>query len=205
MDDIIKQRKSLNLLVVLAYSVILSFFLLSLNTLKFSGLNDVSEEEKFPNTIKSANGDITAPNITFVNTEINNTSIRTRYFEFMVNITDANPPLPGNVSIEISSNITSLFNASMNFAEGDLWFFLWNNLTSYPNKETYTVRIAAKDSSLNENYGFSSYLNVILDYYNANSPSLINVVFYIIVVCLLFAVIMVYINKKRTFLKTLKE
>lgn len=205
MNVIFTQRKIRILLLVLSYSVILSSFLLSQNLLKKSGLNDVSEEEKFPNVIKSANGDITPPNITFLNTEMNNTLIRTRYFEFMVNITDANPPLPGNVSIEISNNSTSLFNASMIFAEGDLWFFLWDNLTSYPNEETYIIRITAKDSSSNENYGFSSYYIIILDYYNTISPSLINVIFYIIVVVVIFALIMIYINKKRSFLKTIKE
>ncbi len=205
MEDITKQRKSLILLVVLASSVISSFFILSLNILKIGSLNEVLEEEKFSYVIKSANGDTTAPIITFVNPELNNTTIRSTYFDFMVNITDANPPLPGNVSIEISSNSTSLFSASMIFAEEDLWFFFWDNFTSYPNNETYTVRITAKDSSSNENYGFSSYFNIILDYYNANSPSIINIIFYIVVVCLFFALIMVYMNKKRTYLKPLKE
>jgi hypothetical protein len=173
--------------------------------LKISSLTGVSEEKKLLFTVKSSNADSTPPKITFVNPDVNNISIKTSYFEFMVNITDANPPLPGNVSIEISNNSTSLFNASMIFAEEDLWFFFWDNLTSFPNNEIYIIRITAKDSSSNENYGFSNYLNVILDYYNKNPPPLINVIIYIIVVCIIFALIMVILNKKRTFLKTVKK
>jgi len=90
-NDIFTQRKIHILLVVLAYSVILSFFLLSHNALKISGLNEVGEEEKCPHIIKSANTDTTAPIITFLNPAINNTLIRTASYEFIVNITDANP------------------------------------------------------------------------------------------------------------------
>ncbi len=124
-------------------------------------------------------------------------------YEFIVNITDANPPLPGNVSIEISSTLASLFNASMILGEDDIWFFFWDNLTSYPNSETYVIRITAIDSSSNENYGFSNYLNVILAYYDEEPPSLISVIFYVIAVVVIFALIKVYINKKS--IRTVEE
>lgn len=203
MNDIFTQRKILILLVVLAFSVNFFFFLMSQNTLKNYGLNDVCEEEKLPYVIKSANSDTTAPIITFLNPDINSTSIRTATYEFMVNITDANPPLPGNVSIEISSTFTSLFNASMILSEDDIWFFLWDNLTLYPNNEAYVIRITAKDSSSNENYGFSYYLYVILDFYDETPPSLISLIFYLIGVVVIFTLIKVYVNKKS--LKTVKE
>lgn len=204
MNDIITQRKII-ILLVLAYSVFFSFFLLSQNTLKYSGLNDGGEEEKFPYIIKSANNDTTAPIITFLNPDINNTSIRTTSYVFIVNITDANPPLPGNVSIEISNTSTSLFNDSMILGEENLWFFYWDNLTSYPNNEAYVIRITAKDSSLNENYGFSIYLTVILDFYDENPPSLLSVVFFMIVVGIIIALVTVYINKKSKSLKAVKD
>ncbi len=203
MNDIFTRRKILILLVVLAYSVNIFFFLLSQNPLNNYGLNDVREEEKIQYIIKSANNDTTAPIITFVNPDINNTLIKTVSYEFIVNITDANPPLPGNTSIEISNTSASLFNASMILGEDEIWFFFGDNLTSYPNSETYVIRITAKDSSSNENYGFSNYLNVILAYYDEDPPSLINVIFYVIAVVVIFAFIKVYINKKS--IKTVKE
>ena len=187
MNDIFTRRKILILLVVLAYSVNIFFFLLSQNSLNNYGLNGVREEEKIQCVIKSANNDTTAPIITILNPDINNTLIKTVSYEFIVNITDANPPLPGNVSIEISSTSASLFNASMILGEDDIWFFFWDNLTSYPNSETYVIRITAKDSSSNENYGFSNYFNVILAYYDEEPPSLINVIFYVIAVVVIFA------------------
>lgn len=166
-------------------------------------LGSIEEDIKFPYIIKSANNDTTAPIITFLNPTINNTLIRTDSYEFIVNITDANPPLPGNVSIEISSNSTSLFNASMILSEDDIWLFSWVNLTSYPNNEAYVIRITAKDSSLNENYGYSYFFNVILDFYDETPPSLISLIFYLIGVVVIFTLIKVYVNKKS--LKTVKE
>jgi len=194
-NDILTRRKIIILLVVLASSVNF-FFLLSQNTLNYYGLNDVSDKEKIQYIIKSANNDTAAPIITFINPEVNYTSIRTGFYEFIVNITDTNPPLPGNVSIEISNTSASLFNASMNLSEDSIWFFSWDNLTSYPNNETYVIRITAKDSSSNENYGFSNKMNVILDFYTENPPPLLNIILFVIAVGAIFALIMVYINKK---------
>jgi hypothetical protein len=93
----------------------------------------------------------------------------------------------------------------MILGEEDLWFFYWDNLTSYPNNEAYVIRITAKDSSLNENYGFSIYLTVILDFYDENPPSLLSVVFFMIVVGVIIALVTVYINKKSKSLKAVKD
>ena len=169
------------------------------------GLNTVAKNVDLPYTIKSANNDTTNPIITFVKPDINDTSIRTRYYEFIVNITDANPPLLGKVIIEISNANTSFFNASMLYDQGGLWFFSWDNLTSYPNEESYTIRVRATDSSSNENSGLSNDLFIILSVYNARVPDLLNAVFYIIFVIVMIALIMVYLNKKRVFLKTIDE
>jgi len=91
----------------------------------------------------------------------------------------------------------------MILSEDDIWYFSWVNLTLYPNNEAYVIRITAKDSSLNENYGYSYYLNVILDFYNETPPSLISIIFYVIVVVVIFTLIKVYVNKKSH--KTVKE
>ena len=205
MKHILLKRKIFVLLVVIVYSLNLSIYLLSPRTLSNDGLNNVAENGNYDYNIKSANDDTIAPVITFVRPDINGTSIRTSYYEFSVNITDTNPPLPGNVTIEIANASTSFFNASMLYDPGGIWFFPWENLTSYPNEKTYIIRVRATDSSSNKNVGLSNDLSVTLNVYDARVPNLINAVFYIIVVIVIIAVIMVYLNKKRTILKTLDE
>lgn len=205
MNYILTKRKFLILLIVIAYSANFSLYFLSSKTMNNGGLNGVAENVDFPYAIKSANNDTTTPVITFIKPDINDTSIRISYYEFIVNITDVNPPLPGNVTIEIANASTSFFNASMLYEQGDLWFFPWENLTSYPNEKTYIIRVRATDSSSNENEGLSNDISIILNVYNARVPNLINSIFYIIAVIVIIAVIMVYINKKRTILKTLDE
>jgi len=200
---ILKKRKHLIFLLVITYSATLSLFFLSSKTLSNGGLNNVSENVDLPYSIKSANNDITDPIITFVKPDINDTSIRTRYYDIIVNITDTNPPLLGKVIIEISNVNTSFFNASMLQDQGGLWFFSWNNLTSYPNEKSYTIRVRATDSSSNENSGLSNDLFIILSVFETRVPNLLNAVLYVILVILAIALIMVYVNKKRTILKTL--
>ena len=203
MNIILKKRKHLIFLLVITYSATLSLFFLSSKTLSNGGLNNVSENVDLPYSIKSANNDITDPIITFVKPDINDTSIRTRYYDIIVNITDTNPPLLGKVIIEISNVNTSFFNASMLQDQGGLWFFSWNNLTSYPNEKSYTIRVRATDSSSNENSGLSNDLFIILSVFETRVPNLLNAVLYVILVILAIALIMVYVNKKRTILKTL--
>ena len=203
MNGILRKRNFFILLIIIAYSVNFSIFLLSPNILCKNNSNDVAENVTLPDNIKSANGDTIAPVITFVRPDINGTSIRTSYYEFIINITDANPPLPGNVTIEIANASASFFNASMLYDQGDIWFFSWENLTSYPSGETYIIRVRATDSSSNENEGLSNDLSITLNVYNTRTPNLINAIFYIIAVIVIFAVVMIYINKKRNILKTL--
>lgn len=205
MNGILRKRNFFILLLVIAYAVNFSFSLLSPNILCNNDSNDVTENVNLPYTIKSANDDTIAPVITFVRPDINGTSIRTSYYEFNVNITDANPPLPGNVTIELANASTSFFNASMLYEEGDIWFFPWENLTSYPNGQTYIIRVRATDSSSNENEGLSNDLSVILNVYYARVPNLINAIFYIIAVIVIIAVLIVYLNKKRNILKTIDD
>ena len=160
----------------------------------------IPEEDKSYFMIKSANGDNSSPVIAFIKPDNNDTIITGKYFDIIVNITDENPPLPGNVSIEISNATVSLFNASMTIDAGDQWFFIWDNITSYPNEITYTFRVTAKDSSTNENVGMSGLISVYVDIYSSRNPGFINGIIYIIVASLLIAGILVYFNRKKAFL-----
>ncbi len=194
MKHILTKRKFFIFLVIVAYSLNLTIFLLTPKILS----NDAF-------SLGAANDDTTAPVITFVKPDTNDTSIRTRYYDFIVNITDANPPLPGNVTIEISNASISFFNASMLYDQGIQWFFSWENTTSYPNENTYIIRVRAIDSSSNENAGLSNDLSVFLDINEGGGFDTLNFVLYIIAVVFIFALIMLYFNKKRVFLKKFKD
>lgn len=159
-----------------------------------------TEEDKSYFIIKSANGDNSSPVIEFIKPDNNNTIITTSYFDVIVNITDLNPPLPGNVSIEVSNATVSFFNASMIRDEENQWAFIWINITAYPNENTYNFRVTAKDSSSNENVGISGLINVYVDIYISSSPGFINGIIYVIVASLLIAGILVYFNRKRAIL-----
>jgi hypothetical protein len=141
--------------------------------------------------------DTLAPVITFIQPESNNTIIRIKTYTITVNISDDNPPVFGNVTIQISNFTNSLFNASMNLNGGNQWSFTWENITSYPNRfyRGYIIKIIAIDSSSDYNLGMSGdfyiYLNIPGD-----SPGILNIFLYLIIVCLLFAGIVVYLNRK---------
>ena len=92
-------------------------------SLSYNDSVNILREENYSFTIKTANGDTSSPVISFLKPDTNNTKITGNYYEIIVNITDENPPLPGNVSIEISNATVSLFNASMTYDEGDQWFY----------------------------------------------------------------------------------
>ncbi|MFX0165346.1 MAG: hypothetical protein ACFE9V_08500 [Candidatus Hodarchaeota archaeon] len=156
------------------------------------------DEFEFPNMIKSANNDTTPPVIIFIQPETNNLTIKSKSYDIIVNITDSNPPLPGNVSLEISNASTSLFNSSMTLFGEDEWFFTWDNISSYPNREVYSFKVKAKDSSVNENIGISPVINVYVEI--SKSPGILSIIFYIVAASLLIAGISVYINKKHRHL-----
>ncbi|MFX1374491.1 MAG: hypothetical protein ACFFA0_01645 [Promethearchaeota archaeon] len=161
------------------------------------GLDDNNKDKSIPFMIKTANNDTSAPVITFINPDNNDTIIRSNNFDIIANITDSNPPLPGNVSIEILNVTNSLFNASMTMINDDEWLFTWNNITSYPNQETYILKVTAKDSSENKNIGTSSNIEVYIDIYYSPSPGILNIIIFIILTFLILMGIMFYINKRR--------
>ena len=160
------------------------------------GTDDIMDERKFPYTIKAANNDTDAPVIVFIKPDINGTTITVKYYDIIVIIIDDNPPLPGNVSIEISNATASLFNASMIKDEGSVWFFIWDNITSYPNHITYFFKVTAKDSSVNENIGLSGVIYIYMEIYSSNSPGILFVMLYIIMISVVIACVLVYFNKK---------
>jgi hypothetical protein len=145
----------------------------------------------------SAENESIAPNVLIIVPEENNTIVVLDIFYVIVNITDDNPPLPGNVTVEISNLMVSLFNATMMINVANQWYFQWSNITSYANGETFIIRVRALDSSVNKNLGISTEMYIILDIPSSNTPGVINAVLYIITACALFAFIMVYINRRQ--------
>lgn len=161
--------------------------------------------ESIDKSIKIANGDTSPPVISFIKPDTNDTIITNKYFDIIVNITDENPPSYGNVSIEIFNSSVSFFRASMIEFEENQWLFIWNNITSYQNHNSYNLRVTAKDSSSNENTGISEVISVYLEVYISRHPGLINGILYVIMVTLIIAGIMAYFNKKRNLLSHRKE
>jgi len=150
-----------------------------------------------PSLRTSAENESIAPIVVILIPEENNTIIELNVFYVIVNITDDNPPLPGNVTVEISNQTTSLFNASMTYTVASQWYFRWLNITSYANGEIFIIKVRAFDSSANKNMGVSTELYIILDIPPSNTPGVLNAVLYIIAACVLFALIMAYFSRKQ--------
>jgi hypothetical protein len=150
-----------------------------------------------PSLRTSAENESIAPIVVILIPEANNTLVVLDVFYVIVNITDDNPPLPGNVTVEISNQTTSLFNASMTYTVASQWYFRWLNITSYANGEIFIIKVRAFDSSANKNMGISDELYIILDIPPSNTPGAINAVLYIIAACVLFALIMAYFTRKQ--------
>ncbi len=143
---------------------------------------------------QAPDNDTTVPTITFIQPSENFTTIKQKSYIFIVNISDDNLPSYGNVTIQISNNTNILFNAIMNYKGGNQWSFNWDNISLYPNYNVYKIKVWAKDSSPNENYGWSVYFYIIISI--STGPPLLNVALYIIAVSFIFAAVMVYLNKK---------
>jgi len=162
----------------------------SLNTIDS---DDIVDEGKFLYVIKPANNDTTPPVITFIQPDTDNITIKSRFYDVIVNIEDENPPLPGNVSLEFSNSTYSFFNGSMTLLDENEWFFTWDNITSYPNRQAYSFKVTAKDS--NENIGISEVIVLYVDL--SKSPVVLNVLFYFIAASVIIGGILIYVNKRR--------
>ena len=141
--------------------------------------------------------DTTAPTITFIQPETNNTVIRKKSYTIIVNISDENPPLFGDVTCKISNYTMFLFNATMNYEGQSQWSFNWDNISLYPNQYYigYIIQILAEDSSLNENLGMTGELYIYLNIPGFN-PGILNVIIYLLIVCFIIAGIIVFLNRK---------
>ena len=203
MNAMLTKRKTKIVLLFIICFANLTVLIIPQTLLTTIGTDDIMDERKFPYTIKSANNDTDAPVIVFIKPDINDTTITVKYYEIIVNITDDNPPLPGNVSIEISNATTSLFNASM--IKGVEWFFIWDNITSYPNHITYFFKVTARDSSVNENIGMSGVIYIYVAIYSSNSPGMLFVMLYIIMASIVIACLLVYFNKKSAELSSSRQ
>ncbi len=160
------------------------------------GINGDAETDTTKKKISSQVpiNDTTPPVITFIQPNSTNELVVIKTYNILVNITDDNPPLPGDVVIQVSNQSIFLFNASMILTGNSLWRFNWINLTSYPNQENYTLKVWAKDSSPNGNSKWSEEYLIFLSW--QNSLSILQFVIYIISVSFIFACILVYLNKK---------
>jgi hypothetical protein len=141
--------------------------------------------------------DITGPNITFIQPNVNWTDIESKSYEIIVNITDDyNPPLPlpGYVLVQISNLTDLLINTSMISAGGDTWTYSWENLSTYQNKIFYIIRVWAKDSSANETSSLSDAWYVYLNIPRKIDLSALMLVIYIVGSSVIFASIIVFFN-----------
>lgn len=190
----------------------LIFFLIALNSLflieqkPFISISNTKIEHKNIQKIKnSANNDSVAPVITFIQPSENESIIKKNFIEIVVNISDDNPPESGNVIVQISNITTPLFNATMAIEGDGIWFFNWNNISSYPNYEVYKIEVWAKDSSLNSNTNWTKAYYVIMNRPEKLTPNILSVAIYIFFVCIIFALIFVYFRRKSAFIRTTEK
>ena len=183
----------------------LTVLIIPQKTLTSIGIDYITDERKFPYTIKSANNDTEAPVIAFIKPEVNDTIFTGKSYVIIVNITDDNQPLPGNVSIEISNATTSLFTASMIKDGGSEWSFTWDNITSYPNHLEYFFQVTAKDSSVNENLGISEVIFIYVAVYISRSWGFLFDILSLIIAAMLLACVLVYFNRKRASISSRRQ
>ncbi|MCK4780814.1 MAG: hypothetical protein KAT57_11520, partial [Candidatus Lokiarchaeota archaeon] len=139
--------------------------------------------------------DTTAPIITFLQPLVNNTIIKTTTYTIKANISDDNPPLYGNVTLQMSNYTAFLFNVTMEYDGENQWSFKWDNISFYPNLDVYIIQVWAKDSSPTENQGKSNEFYLYLSI-KANTLRILNLLLYVFAVSIIFAVIIVCLNKK---------
>lgn len=205
MNAMLTKRKTKIVLLFIICFANLTVLIIPQTPLSTIGNDDLIFEPKFPYAIKPANNDTTAPVIVFIKPDINDTTFTGKSYDIIVNITDDNPPLPGNVSIEVSNATTSLFNASMINDEGSEWSFTWDNITSYPNHMTYFFKVTAKDSSVNENLGMSGVIYTYMAVYSSDFLGFLYGILYIIMVSVVIACIWVYFTRKSAGLSSRKQ
>ncbi|TET61597.1 MAG: hypothetical protein E3J52_00885 [Promethearchaeota archaeon] len=194
MKRVLKKKNKRNLLKPIIF---ITLFLAIISFQIFNYLGNLNENQNnyFNNEGLFIAQDNTAPIIIFLQPLVNNTIIQTTTYTIKANISDDNPPLYGNVTLQMSNYTAFLFNVTMEYDGENQWSFKWDNISTYPNLEVYIIQVWAKDSSPNENQGKSNefyiYLNIITD-----APGILNLLLYVFAVSIIFAGIMIYLNKK---------
>ncbi|MFX0105371.1 MAG: hypothetical protein ACFE75_07765 [Candidatus Hodarchaeota archaeon] len=200
-----EKKKKVRITTIITYFILILANFIALNII-ISVFLDYAEDcsESLDNygfqnkkiTPKLANNDTTAPILTFINPSINNSIITQYSYDIIVSVSDENPPLSGNVIIQISNWTNFLFNASMNNTGGDLWNFNWVNLSQYTHQEWYILQVWAKDSSLSGNSNWSGAFYVFLNIYPSNGPPILNIILNLVIIIVIFIAIFYYLNKK---------
>ena len=167
----------------------------SFQIFNFLGNQNGNQNNYFNNKGLFIAQDTTAPIITFLQPLENNTIIQTKIYTIKANISDANPPLYGNVTLQMSNQTDFLFNATMEYDGENQWSFKWDNISSYPILKVYIIQVWAKDSSPTENQGKSNEFFIYLSI-KADVPGILNLFLYIFPTTIIFAVILVCLNRK---------
>ena len=197
----VKLLEKLLILIILGFTFFSTVVSINFELVNFNNYSEENQSE-FPIKISQ---DSVGPNITFLKPSENNSVIEKKKYEIIVNVTDENPPTPGNVSIQIYNDTTLLFSAPMNYSSNNLWNFIWNNVSDYKSYLICVIRIWAKDSSPNENISLSSPWYVIILIREQMSSNILMPIIYILIVSLIFALIIAYFNKKALFKTRHKE
>ena len=196
MKIVVKKDKERHFLKII---ISVTLFLAVTYVQNFNYLNNLGENEiiLFDNesllVAQGSDDDTTGPVITFVQPDDNNSRITTTTYRIIANVSDANPPVYGNVTLQISNQTDFLFNATMNYDGENQWSFNWDNISLYPNY-IYKMKVWAKDSSANENYSWSEEFYIALRI--STGPTFLHFLLYVLVVCLIFGAVIVYLNRK---------
>ena len=195
MKRVLKKKNKSNLLKPIIF-ITLFLAITSFQIFNYLGNKNENQDNYFNNEglFLAQLPDTTAPIITFLQPLENNTIIQTSTYTIKANISDDNPPLYGNVTLQISNHTAFLFNVTMEYDGENQWSFKWNNISAYPNLKTYIIQVWAKDSSPTKNQGKSNEFYIYLSI--ADAPGILSVLLYIFAISLIFAVIIVYLNKK---------
>ncbi len=194
MKRVLKKNNKRNLLKPIIF-ITLFLAIISFQIFNYLGNQNENQNNYFNNEGLFIAQDTTAPIIIFLQPLVNNTIIKPTTYTIKANISDDNPPLYGNVTLQMSNHTAFLFNVTMEYDGENLWSFKWDNISSYSNLDVYIIQVWAKDSSPTENQGKSNefyiYLSIITD-----APGILTILLYVFAVSIIFAGVIVCLNKK---------
>ncbi len=194
MKRVLKKNNKRNLLKPIIF-ITLFLAIISFQILNYLGNQNENQNNYFNNECLFIAQDTTAPIIIFLQPLVNNTIIKTTTYTIKANISDDNPPLYGNVTLQMSNHTAFLFNVTMEYDGENQWSFKWDNISSYPILDVYIIQVWAKDSSPFENQGKSNEFYLYLSI-KANALRILNLLLYVFAVSIIFAGVIVYLNKK---------